>query len=71
MRTSLPGLRWFYRIAYGLFLALAAYQALLRDDPVGAAGSAGIGLIFDPFNPDQPCTKVQARLGTHSCYRVE
>jgi len=54
VKTSLPGLRRFYQIAYGLFLALAAYQAVLRDDPVSAAGSAGIGLIFDPFNPDQP-----------------
>ncbi|MFM8335933.1 MAG: hypothetical protein ACKODK_10235 [Opitutaceae bacterium] len=54
MKTSLPGLRSFYRIAYGLSLALAAYQAVLRDDPVSAAGSAGIGLIFDPFNPVQP-----------------
>ena len=26
----------------------------LRNDPVTAAGSAGIGLVFDPFNPDQP-----------------
>jgi hypothetical protein len=54
MKTSLPGFRSFYRIAYGLSLVLAAYQALLRDDPISAAGSAGIGLIFDPFNPDQP-----------------
>ena len=54
MKTSSPGLRLFYRLAYGLFLLLAAYQVFLRDDPVSAAGSAGIGLIFDHFNPDQP-----------------
>ena len=54
MKTSSPGLRLFYRLAYGLFLLLAAYQVFLRDDPVSAAGAAGIGLIFDPFNPDQP-----------------
>lgn len=44
----------FHRLAYGLFLLLAAYQMVLRDDPVSAAGSAGIGLIFDPFDPSQP-----------------
>ena len=54
MKSSQPGLQLFYRFAYGLFLLLAAYQMFLRDDPVSAAGSAGIGLIFDPFNPDQP-----------------
>ena len=54
MKSSPPGLRIFYRLAYGLFLLLAAYQVFLRDDPVTAAGSAGIGLVFDPFDPAQP-----------------
>lgn len=43
MKTSLPGLRLFYRIAYGFSLALAAYQAVLRDDPVSAAGPRASG----------------------------
>jgi hypothetical protein len=37
MKTSLPGLRHFNRLAYGLFLLLAAYQLLGRNDPVTAA----------------------------------
>ena len=49
MKTSLPGLRRFYRIAYGLFLALAAYQALLRDDPT----EVGVERLLEKAQPGE------------------
>ncbi len=40
----------FNKAAYILFLALALYQILVRQDFIDAASSMGIALIFDPFN---------------------
>lgn len=35
------------------FLLLGIYQAVFTKDYMQAAASFGIGLAFDPFNPDQ------------------
>jgi len=35
------------------FLLLGLYQAIFSKDYVQAAASLGIGLAFDPFNPEQ------------------
>ena len=40
----------FYRVCYGLFIALAIYQLIFSKDYVDAGSSMGIALIFDPFN---------------------
>lgn len=39
------------------FLALGLYQCLLSKDYMQAASSLGIGMAFDPFNPDQGWTE--------------
>jgi hypothetical protein len=36
---------------------LGLYQALWHKDYMQAAASMGIGLAFDPFNPDQKWTE--------------
>ena len=41
------------KLLYGGFLLLGLYQALLLKDYMQAAASLGIGLAFDPFNPNQ------------------
>ena len=43
----------FNRYLYIGFLLLGAYQALFSRDYMQAAASLGIGLAFDPFNPEQ------------------
>ncbi len=43
----------FNKFLYVGFLALGLYQALQNKDYIQAASSMGIGLAFDPFNPDQ------------------
>jgi hypothetical protein len=50
METKRDVTKPFYRVAYTLFIALALYQILLRQDFVDAASSMGIALIFDPFD---------------------
>jgi mannose/fructose/N-acetylgalactosamine-specific phosphotransferase system component IIC len=35
------------------FLILGFYQAIFSKDYMQAAASLGIGMAFDPFNPDQ------------------
>jgi hypothetical protein len=40
----------YYRVVYTLFIALALYQILVRQDFVDAASSMGIAMIFDPFD---------------------
>jgi hypothetical protein len=35
------------------FLILGSYQAIFNNDYVQAASSFGIGLAFDPFDPEQ------------------
>ncbi len=40
----------YYRIVYVLFIVLAIYQILGRNDFIDAASSLGIALIFDPFD---------------------
>ena len=35
------------------FLLLGLFQALFSKDYIQAASSLGIGLAFDPFNPEQ------------------
>jgi hypothetical protein len=43
----------FMRYLYIGFLLLGAYQAIFLKDYMQAAASLGIGLAFDPFNPEQ------------------
>jgi hypothetical protein len=43
----------FRKVLYVGFLILGIYQALYSKDYMQAAASLGIGLAFDPFNPDQ------------------
>lgn len=40
---------YFYKIGYSLFIVLAFYQLLFRNEWIDAASSMGIALIFDPF----------------------
>ncbi|MGL2964433.1 hypothetical protein ACSVH2_11490 [Flavobacterium sp. RSB2_4_14] len=44
----------FNRVLYVLFILLAVYQIFVKKDYIDATASLGIGLIFDPFNPNQP-----------------
>ena len=44
----------FNRYLYIGFLVLGTYQAVFTKDYLQAASSFGIGMAFDPFNPDQP-----------------
>ncbi|MEY4811824.1 MAG: hypothetical protein RL751_1626 [Bacteroidota bacterium] len=46
----------FNKFLYVGFLALGLYQALLNKDYFQAASSMGIGLAFDPFDPEQKWT---------------
>lgn len=39
--------------AYFGFILLGMYQAIFSSDYIQAASSLGIGLIFDPFDPEQ------------------
>ncbi|MBK7432947.1 MAG: hypothetical protein IPI66_02965 [Chitinophagaceae bacterium] len=41
------------RVLYVGFLLLGMYQALISKDYMQAAASLGIGLAFDPFDPEQ------------------
>ena len=43
----------FNKVLYIGFLLLGIYQALVAKDYMQAAASMGIGLAFDPFNPEQ------------------
>lgn len=43
----------FNKVLYIGFLLLGIYQALISKDYMQAAASMGIGLAFDPFNPEQ------------------
>ncbi len=43
----------FNKILYIGFLLLGIYQAIVSKDYMQAAASLGIGLAFDPFNPEQ------------------
>jgi len=43
----------FSKILYLGFVLLGIYQSLLLKDYIQAAASMGIGLAFDPFNPEQ------------------
>lgn len=44
----------FYRVVYILFILLALYQLVAREDFIDAASSMAIALIFDPFNQATP-----------------
>ncbi len=50
MKTKKDIEYWFYKITYTLFICIALYQILLKNDLIDAAINLGIGLIFDPFN---------------------
>lgn len=43
----------FSKVLYVGFLVLGIYQVLYSKDYMQAAASFGIGLAFDPFNPEQ------------------
>ncbi|MFN3444465.1 MAG: hypothetical protein ACK44D_01885 [Bacteroidia bacterium] len=43
----------FNKVLYIGFLLLGIYQAFVSKDYMQAAASMGIGLAFDPFNPEQ------------------
>jgi hypothetical protein len=43
----------FNKILYLGFVLLGIYQSLLLNDYIQGAASMGIGLAFDPFNPEQ------------------
>lgn len=43
----------FSKVLYVGFLVLGIYQVLYLKDYMQAAASFGIGLAFDPFNPEQ------------------
>ena len=43
----------FNKFLYIGFLILGIYQVLYTKDYMQAAASFGIGLAFDPFNPEQ------------------
>ena len=47
MKTS------FNKFLYIGFLLLGLFQALFSKDYMQAAASLGIGMAFDPFNPEQ------------------
>ena len=41
------------KFVYIAFLLLGFYQAIFSKDYIQAASSFGIGMAFDPFNPEQ------------------
>jgi mannose/fructose/N-acetylgalactosamine-specific phosphotransferase system component IIC len=41
------------KVIYVGFLLIGFYQAFFSKDYMQAAASLGIGMAFDPFNPDQ------------------
>jgi hypothetical protein len=43
----------FNKFLYIGFLLLGLYQGVIIKDYIQAAASIGIGLAFDPFNPEQ------------------
>jgi hypothetical protein len=43
----------FNKVLYFGFLLLGIYQAVFSKDYMQATASLGIGLAFDPFNPEQ------------------
>ena len=43
----------FSKFLYAAFLLLGLFQAFFSKDHVQAASSLGIGLAFDPFDPEQ------------------
>lgn len=43
----------FNKVLYIGFLLLGIYQAFFSKDYMQAAASLGIGLAFDPFDPEQ------------------
>jgi len=43
----------FNKFLYFGFLLLGLYQAFFLNDFMQAAASMGIGMAFDPFNPEQ------------------
>lgn len=43
----------FNRVLYIGFLLLGIYQAFFSKDYMQAAASFGIGMAFDPFDPEQ------------------
>lgn len=43
----------FSKVLYIGFLLLGLYQAFFSKDYMQAAASLGIGMAFDPFNPEQ------------------
>lgn len=43
----------FNKYLYIGFLFLGIYQAIVNKDYIQAAASLGIGMAFDPFNPEQ------------------
>jgi hypothetical protein len=43
----------FSRYLYIGFVILGLYQAIVNHDYIQAASSLGIGMAFDPFNPEQ------------------
>jgi hypothetical protein len=43
----------FNRVLYIGFLLLGVYQAIFSKDYMQAAASFGIGMAFDPFDPEQ------------------
>jgi hypothetical protein len=42
------------RLLYSCFLCISAYNLFVKGDYGDAASNLAIGLIFDPFNPEQP-----------------
>jgi hypothetical protein len=43
----------FSKYLYVGFVILGFYQAIVNHDYLQAAASLGIGMAFDPFNPEQ------------------
>jgi hypothetical protein len=43
----------FSKYLYIGFVILGLYQAIANHDYIQAASSLGIGMAFDPFNPEQ------------------
>lgn len=43
----------FNKFLYCGFILLGLYQAAISKDYIQAASSLGIGMAFDPFNPEQ------------------
>lgn len=43
----------FNKYGYIGFLLLGLFQAFFSKDYIQSASSLGVGLVFDPFNPEQ------------------